>query len=215
MAIEEHPLVTSVTQALEAELDTLRRGVSEYLLIKKLSEAPYHLFDPDALREPLTLFQTHFVLFHCLYRLKLKLAEQYTGELTVSALSIQLRAFPSSHRAVQHETLVAVSRDDSLQRYYLDWQHFGTTQSQDVEQMLDSFWQNMHTYTNVKVRPEDIERACALLQLVEEDWRNSAIVKRQYRKLQHQYHPDKGGDLQSAQRLTWAYQILMKATSNP
>ena len=215
MAIDEHPLVTSVTQALEAEWDTLSQGVSEYSLIKILSEAPYHLFDPDALREPLTLFQTHFVLFHCLYRLQLKWAEQHSGDLTVSALNIQLRDFPSSRSSRQHGALACASTDDSLQRYYLDWQHFGTTQSQDVEQMLDSFWQNMHTYTNVKVGPQDIEQACALLQLAEEDWRNSATVKRQYRKLQHQYHPDKGGDLRSAQRLTWAYQTLMKATGNP
>jgi curved DNA-binding protein CbpA len=38
-------------------------------------------------------------------------------------------------------------------------------------------------------------------------------IKRRYRTLAKQYHPDRGGDQQQMQRIIAAYELLMKDTS--
>ena len=56
---------------LSTQKSLFESGVSEYALIELLKKAPYYFFDEDALREPLMLFKTHFILFHALYQLKM------------------------------------------------------------------------------------------------------------------------------------------------
>mmetsp|Transcript_16093 Transcript_16093/g.50599 ORF Transcript_16093/g.50599 Transcript_16093/m.50599 type:complete len:92 (-) Transcript_16093:35-310(-) len=60
-------------------------GISEFEIITLLKQPPYSLFDEDALRDSLMLFQTHFVLFHSLYRLRNEWREQKVGELDIAA----------------------------------------------------------------------------------------------------------------------------------
>ena len=55
---------------LSTQKALFREGLSEYALIELLKKVPYQFFDEDALRDPLVLFKTHFVLFHVLYKLK-------------------------------------------------------------------------------------------------------------------------------------------------
>jgi curved DNA-binding protein CbpA len=40
-------------------------------------------------------------------------------------------------------------------------------------------------------------------------------IKRRYRALAKQYHPDRGGDQQQMQRIIAAYELLMKDTTQP
>ena len=91
--------------ALQAELlvDVLStqkalfiNGISEYALIELLKKTPYQLFDEDALRDPLMLFKTHFILFHALYQLKQYWMEQNEGVLEIHALGIKLNIFDES-----------------------------------------------------------------------------------------------------------------------
>ncbi|MDY6883511.1 MAG: DNA-J related domain-containing protein, partial [Pseudomonadota bacterium] len=72
------------------------KGISEYALIELLKKAPYQFFDEDALRDPLILFKTHFVLFHALYQLKRDWRERNEGELDIHALNISLKPIDKS-----------------------------------------------------------------------------------------------------------------------
>ncbi|QPG05786.1 hypothetical protein IT774_00400 [Salinimonas marina] len=89
MSKTDHPLLLTLRQALEAERACLRNGISEYQLIQKLTGAPYCIFDADALGDNLTLFQTHFLLFHCLYQIQQDWIHN-AEKLQISALSIKL-----------------------------------------------------------------------------------------------------------------------------
>lgn len=206
MSKSDHPLLQVLKQAVYTERPLLREGVSEYQLIRKLSGAPYFIFDAEALRENLTLFQTHFLLFHCLYLLQQEWSHK--GEnLTVCALRIHL----STYTEPTQGQLPAVATP--LKSYYLNWDNFVQTASSDIAVMLDNFWQKMFTLPETITRT-DIDDAVRILQLNETQWQHTAMLKQQYRKLLHQCHPDKGGDHHSTQQLTQAYQLLLKVNSN-
>jgi hypothetical protein len=100
-------------EILNAFQSQFTAGISEFELITALKQPPYSLFDEDALRDPLTLFQTHFVLFHSLYHLRNEWREQKVGELDIRATQIKLDSILSFDADLQ----VA----DPLADYYLDW----------------------------------------------------------------------------------------------
>lgn len=55
----------------QALLDLIEQGpISEYQIINKFKAEPYNLFNPEVMNNNLSLFQTHFVLFNALYRLR-------------------------------------------------------------------------------------------------------------------------------------------------
>ncbi len=203
MSNTDHPLLLTLQEALEAERACLREGISEYQLIQKLTGAPYFIFEADALRDNLTLFQTHFLLFHCLYQIQQKWIHN-AETLQINALSIKLIPVPD-------DTLSRLPVTASpLQNYYLNWDNFTGTQSEDVEAMLDDFWQKMAGAQDA-VDENDIQAACETLAIDDTQWQEPARLKHQYRKLQHRHHPDKGGDTQYTQRLNQAYQVLLQA----
>ena len=85
-------LADLLVDILSTMTDLFRQGVSEYQLISKLKNPPYSVFDDEALRDPLVLFKTHFVLFHALYCLRNQWRMSGIGELDIHALNIQLSA---------------------------------------------------------------------------------------------------------------------------
>ena len=178
------------------------QGLSEYQLIGILQQPPYEVFDKTALSETLTLFQSHFVLFHSLYQLRAQglRAKQY--DLQIFATDIKFLPYVSEG--------VGLAAVDKLQNYYLDWQNFAVTTEQDVETLLSQFWYAM-TGGKKNLSIDD-----AVLSKITEAYKafelpmdsKMSVVKSTYLHLQHRHHPDKGGDKKRSQQLEAQFQLI-------
>lgn len=179
-------------------------GMDEFSLIKALAgQFPDSLFGvPGALRDPLLLFQTHFLLFHALYRLSDQLAEQQLA-LQIHALSIRL--LPRGRADAQGESLAAL---DPLRSYYLDWEQWLTTQGEDVEQLLKGFRQG-----NFAVSQGEVDAALASFELVAPV--DARQIKQRYRELMSLHHPDRGGSTERVQEVNQALLILQRYYGKP
>ena len=203
-------LLQLLTEILYSFQSYFREGISEFELISKLKAKPFELFDEDALREPLVLFHTHFVLFHALYILRDEWRQEKVGELNISALEIKLEIL--AHQDAGHADADRLADADPLADYYLDWQNLSKTDEAEVEDLLNQFWQKMGGAKSVQeATPEEINAALALMELDEIDGLQMDELKRQYRKLQHAHHPDKGGTAEQAQSILAAYTTLHSA----
>lgn len=191
-----------LTQILAENLDAQRHW-TEHELIEALQAPPYEFFDKEALRDPLTLFQTHFVLFHCLYKLRERWRGQKKYELFIHTLNIQCQPW--------HSGVSALAKSDPLAEYYLDLNQLSITSGADVESMLDDFWQRMgHSFSQAAI---DMSAAEAWQLMEVEPPVTQALIKRQYRKLVHKYHPDKGGSVAKMQKIQKAYRRVIEVTN--
>ncbi len=179
-------------------LDDFNQGISEHELLKLLQNPPYSLFTADALKDPLVLFQTHFLLFHCLYRLRNQYLKQGTGDLEISALKIFKK--PLINKNTRSERVL--DEFDPLAQYYLDGSHFTTTKGEDVEALLNGFWKKMYT------QPAGVDIQQALLTMELDEPIPLADLKVQYRRLANRHHPDKGGDSEEFKKVCLAFQQL-------
>lgn len=188
-----------LTQILAENLDAQHHW-TEHELIESLQGQPYEFFDKEALRDPLTLFQTHFLLFHCLYKLRERWREQRKYELFIHTLNIECQPW--------HSGVSAVAENDPLAEYYLDLNQLNTTSGADVESMLDDFWRRMgHSSPGVRT---DMPAAEAWQIMEVEPPVARALIKKQYRKLVHKYHPDKGGSVAKMQKIQKAYHRVIE-----
>ncbi|MCA1767011.1 MAG: DnaJ domain-containing protein [Idiomarina sp.] len=188
-----------LTQILSENLEA-KPHWTELQLIESLQSPPYEFFDKEALRDPLTLFQTHFLLFHCLYKLRERWRMQERSELFIHTLNIECQPWRRGQSAV--------AENDPLADYYLDLNQLTTTSEADVESMLDDFWRRMgHSSCKAK---SDMPAAEAWQLLEAEPPVTKAFIKRQYRKLVHKYHPDKGGSVAKMQRVQKAYHRVIE-----
>lgn len=188
-----------LTQILAENLDAQHHW-TEHELIESLQTEPYEFFDKDALRDPLTLFQTHFLLFHCLYRLRQRWREQRKYELFIHTLNIECQPW--------HSGVSALAENDPLADYYLDLNQLDTTSGSDVESMMDDFWRRMgHSSSRVGT---DMPAAEAWEIMEVKPPVTRALVKTQYRKLVHKYHPDKGGSVAKMQKIQKAYHRVIE-----
>lgn len=188
----------------EAVLACLRdhpEGLDEFSLIRHIAALfPDSLFAREgALREPLLLFQLHFLLFHALYRLSDRLADK-GFELHVHTLSIFLRPRVPGRAALQ--------RTDPLRSYYQDWGQWASTHREDVERLLADFAAGAGS-----VDQADIHAALQLFGLQPPLTR--AEIKRRYRQLVSTAHPDRGGDKALVQELNAALLILQRYYGRP
>ena len=201
-------------------------GCSEYELLTLLQQPPYEFFDKNAMNDPLKLFQTHFLLFHCLYTLRAQWLDSKQALLSISALKIvrsplknkdftlstsHSSSQSSSHINKQSNNPISCENshpvlDDPLAEYYLDISHLSNTERSDVEALLDSFWTGMKTANPRFDSKESLSEAMAILELkapVE-----VKDLKGQYRRLAQRYHPDKGGDSEHFKKICRAYHQL-------
>ena len=191
--------IAPLREAIATIVDTCTDGLSEHQLIQQLQQAPYELFDKQALADSLRLFQTHFLVFHCLYLLRDEWREQQYAELSISTLKIQKQAWQAQS--------AALTQADPLRRYYLDWQQFEQTDGADVEALLDSFWRQQPLSgleTSDEAQLEQALQQLALNQMPVD----LKQLKRHYRQRLHQVHPDKGGSNAAVQQIQWAYQLI-------
>jgi hypothetical protein len=205
---------------LQSLLPLFIQGVSEYELINILKKPPHCVFIEKALQDSLVLFQTHFLLFHTLYRLRSEWRSQGVGELSIITTCIKLNASPIT-RSNTLETL------EPLAQYYLDWQNLSTTGQDDVDELLNRFWQQMAGHQppiahntgalidayktlefEIDVNANTTHSDITQVSISDVETLSLVELKAQYRKLQHRYHPDKGGCAQKAQAILSAYDIL-------
>ncbi|MFC4698569.1 DNA-J related domain-containing protein [Glaciecola siphonariae] len=237
-----------LNEALETFKPQFIEGMDEYSLIKSLKLPPFELFDDQALRDPLTLFQTHFILFHHLYQLRAQWRSQGVGELEIALTKITLlpmtspsqkhshlfedtqlskdthsdfsedtqlsEEFSKDTHSVQSQTH-SIETKDPLADYYLNWDNLNETSTEDVEDLLTSFWQKMAGFdqSNLLSQTQLNEMLSVLALPPVNDGRKLlglAELKAQYRKLQHQNHPDKGGCAERSKAILNAYNKLRK-----
>ena len=181
----------NLAETLLAILRAHPDGLSEHDLIRKLvNDDP--AFGPDAYTDELSLFQCHFILFHHLYRLRDELWNNREGDLAIHCLKIALRPFPDG-------TDCLPATPDPLRDYYLDLTHLEKTGKQEVLEMLDTFWLR---YTR------NDRRAEALAALGLADPVDAPEIKRRYRELAMEHHPDRGGEMEKLQAINAAMGLL-------
>lgn len=209
MSETQSALQTLLIDTLESLQGYFIEGLSEYELIKTLQAPPFSLFDEDALHDPLVMFQTHFILFHCLYQLRTAWRSQNIGELEIGPTAIKLHPAIKLHSAMLQSA--AMESEDPLAKYYLNWENLSETDAGDVEALLNSFWQKMGSNgANASATQEELEDAIRILELPSIESINLAQLKQQYRKHQHISHPDKGGSVEQSQLVLHSYTLLSR-----
>jgi hypothetical protein len=180
-----------LTKTLLAILRAHPDGVTEHDLIRKLAHDD-PAFGPDAYTDEFSLFQCHFILFHHLYRLRDELWNERQGDLAIHCLRIVLHPCPDS-------TGHLPASPDPLRAYYLDLAHLEKTGKQEVLEMLDTFWLR---FTRLDQRAE------ALAELGLADPVDDVEIKRRYRALAMEHHPDRGGEMKKLQAINAAMGLL-------
>lgn len=166
-------------------------GLSEHDLIRKLAHDD-PAFGPNAYTDELSLFQCHFILFHHLYRLRDELWNERQGDIAIHCLKIVLHPCPDRAGHLP-------ATPDSLRTYYLDLTHLEKTGKQEILALLDTFWLR---YTRLDRRAE----ALAALGLA--DPVDDQAIKRRYRELVMEHHPDRGGEMKKLQAINAAMGLL-------
>lgn len=180
-----------------------KNGLSEFELFNLLKSPPYKLFSTDALRDPLSLFQSHFIVFNALYQLQDSYLQNKTGLLNIHCTNIHLTAWQAGQKGLISQ--------DKLRIYYLDWTNLNSTNQSQVEVMLDSFWSAFSGRPNHTQNSNmPMQQALDLLNLTCPF--SAQQLKQQYRQMLHIHHPDKGGNHQQTLLLHDAYERLKKTS---
>ncbi|MDG9667434.1 DnaJ domain-containing protein [Hahella sp. CR1] len=188
-----------LTQKLEqAVAEILLPGpamISEHDLIKQLTSPPHSIFSENCLQSPLDLFQTHFLTFHTLYRLKNKWLQEHNLVLAMTSVRITLYHYDAETHS-NHNAPVAA---DPLAEYYLNPKNLFDTSAADVEKLIRDFWL-------MYVHPHQKQSALDTLGCAPDS--DATQIKARYRRLAMEHHPDRGGDTALFQAITEAYEVL-------
>ncbi|WP_412499357.1 DNA-J related domain-containing protein [Shewanella indica] len=155
------------------------------------------MHDLDPLPEK-DLFKRNFLLMNALYELQhILLPGQW---LQVEAMDIILLRIPPAN-------VLQLQQDDSaLRDYYLDWNNYDTCVNV-VREMLESFWNSYQDYIGVR-RGRFAQREALRVLELEADASDKEI-RRQWRKLELKWHPDRqGGDTAKFRQICEAWQAL-------
>ena len=152
------------------------------------------LLPNNALQHPLSMFRSHFLVYNCLYRLKIKgqLLQAFT--LEISSLNIALTKI-----LIPQSSCNSICNHDPLACFYLDMQHLHQMDETDVSRLLNDFWKNYFT-------PKQHIQALDILGL--QPPVDIKVIKKQYRRLVMRHHPDRGGDPQKLVALNQAMSCL-------
>lgn len=170
-------------------INTYQNGLSEYELLELLNNKER---SRDVYRDNLNLFKMHFLLFHSLYCLQQKLYQNQTGSLDVDPLRIIVQPYVE----IGYE---ALSKTDPLRDYYLDASNLDTASEENVESLLTSFWEK---YLANDHRQEALE-ALGLKDPVDHK-----TIRKRYKQLAMENHPDRGGDKDKLQAINAAMKLL-------
>jgi hypothetical protein len=173
-------------------------GLSEHELLKKLKAEQQPLFISANLSDVLSLFRSHFVLFHALYLLRDTLRSAGQLDLNISPLRICLQP-AAAHNTTQPQML---NLNDPLRAYYLDLNNLTGTDRAAVQQLLNSSLANL-------TASQQVTDALAELGIEQPVHRlNTQDLRRHYRQLVSRHHPDRGGCTERLQRINQAMDIV-------
>jgi len=186
----QYPAPQSLYEPIQQVLKYHGNGLTEYEFLTQLGQNVSYFANtsPDSL----ALFQRHFLLFHCLYRLQQDYFETQTGILQISALAIRLWPYRAGHHDLTHS--------DPVRDYYLDISNLESTDSAQVDDLLGKFWLALASH-------DSRSEALALLEL--SDPVDDQQIRHRYRELVMQHHPDRGGDPETIQQLNLALAKLL------
>lgn len=177
-------------------LTLLRQASGSYKVHELLAELRrQEVIPPLPGDEQLQLFRLNFLIMNALYQLQAELH----GEgwwLVISTLDIRLEPLAT------REGESALARGEALRSYYLDWQVFWQTDREEVEALLGSFW---------RACERDEHRAEALTLFALPTGAGPDAIRRRWRELALQHHPDRGGDADTFIHLRWAWEHLKSA----
>lgn len=188
---QQDPLLNFLLQQLRLHPD----GLSEYQLICLLRERQWPVFSEADLREPLSLFRTHFTLFNALYRLDEWLASEQL-QLEINTLCIRV-----IQRSAGQPGLAAA---DSLRNYYLDMQQLETTDRDHITAMLDG------SFSRIRGNDEQTAALTCLGFAADQPMPEAREIRLAYRRLASQHHPDRGGSTACLQQVNQAMALLRK-----
>jgi hypothetical protein len=190
--------IANLSEFVLKALQQFPLGLSEYELIKYIQTAGNLHFKKIALWDKLSLFHTHFILFHSLYTLRDELWQSSAQVLDISPLKIILYHNDEQQTSDQRSP----AEYDPLRDYYLNLDNLHDTTEKDVNELLTGFWTRLGAN-------EQRESALKILEL--EDPVDYILIKKQYKRLVMQHHPDRGGDKVMLQTLNYAMSILEKS----
>ncbi len=138
------------------------------------------------------LFRTNFLLMNGLYQLQQQLQECGTW-LHVAPLALHLVPISVGNSWLQQA--------DPLRDYYLDWRNCFVTTQQDIETLLHDFWRRYSAQPALSAQMR--RQALATLGLT--DTATYPMIRKRWKQLALQYHPDRQGDALQfmAIRLAW------------
>ncbi|WP_421159616.1 DNA-J related domain-containing protein [Aeromonas dhakensis] len=177
-------------------LALLRQASGSYKVHELLAELRrQELIPPLPGDEQQQLFRLNFLIMNALYQLQAELHDEGWW-LLISTLDIRLEPLTPRNAAS------ALTRGEPLRSYYLDWQVFWQTDREEVEALLGSFW---------RACERDEHRAEALALFALPTGAGPDAIRRRWRELALQHHPDRGGDADTFIRLRWAWEHLKTA----
>ncbi|MEQ5833398.1 DNA-J related domain-containing protein [Marinobacter sp. NFXS9] len=190
-----HQKIAALLVAIEAILREESEGLSELALIRRLQGEPWQLLERVDFSEPSAIYPAHFLVFHCLYRLRDDLAP--AGEkLHISPLNIQL----SPGHVASNEALPG--EEDRLRLFYLDLSQYDLSEFA-VQRMLDDFWAGRTPSTDASAL-DDAARVLGFEALPDD----FGCIRQAYRRRAMQAHPDRGGSKEEVQTLNAAFHTL-------
>ena len=148
----------------------------------------------------LQLFRQHFLIMNALYQLQTSLWQEENLILDITSTRITL--LTSSQVTPSGSSMLSDSVDAKLAAYYLNWDEYEKTDTDQVSSLLNSFYKGISL-------TGDRDEALSTLQFESDDNPSKLDIKQQYRKLAQQYHPDRGGDQDTFINLREAYEYLM------
>lgn len=189
---DHNPLLPHILEIL----NRYQVALSEHQLIRELQQLgvlPVQLRSGEK-SSSLALFQTHFLVMNALYQLQQQLQDDGMY-LLISPLAIKLQA----NRQPLDRQLSADDVSFSLRDYYLDWGNFSSATEQDVDSLLNGFWQYC-------LGADRRHQAYSALELTPgAGW---GQIQQRYRKLAAQLHPDRGGCAVRFMQIREAYELL-------
>ncbi|WP_148863083.1 DNA-J related domain-containing protein [Marinobacter fonticola] len=188
--------IAAMMAATEAILREASEGITELSLIRRLQQPPWQLLEAIDFSDPAGLYPAHFLVFHCLYRLRDDLAAE--GEtIDISPLRIRLRGDP----VVSSKGLPG--GQDKLRLFYLDLSQYDLSEMA-VRRMLDDFWAGR---APSRLTPQELDAAAQVLGFGELP-ENFDTVRQAYRRQAMRAHPDRGGTKEEVQALNEAFNVL-------
>ena len=192
MEAMQNPLIVPILSILKSHTES----ISEHELLRLLEDrGDFQMTLADA--PDLILFQKHFLIMNALYCLQEQLLDERLI-LHISPLSIRIDVISQQDA----NDLCLLNESEALKGYYSDLNNLEGTTEQDVNDLLNGFWER---YLLI----DKIGEALSQLGLASQaTWEE---VKIEYRRLATEHHPDRGGDSDRFIEVRAAYEMLSQS----